>query len=309
MPIIHRAGRVLLVGRRVRRRRAAPVLRRRARHQLPDRASASSSAGGWLIRRPAARTDPGAMPGSAPAALAVGRLRRRSAPIRRSWPSTCSTAIALAVAALASFSGRAVTPPPGRGADQHRRWDLIAWVAGGAVLVVSSAAPSPASGRERIARRARARPLPVLRGLAHRHSRSPSCSWRSSPRGCGLRQAGRATCSGSSSISAMPAGRLALAAVAGVARRRRSSRSPPPGPRSPWPRPDDAQLRGVIGATEVAHRPPGRERGSSSSSSACRPPTCSAVSTRSQASGLTLRRVRAARLLRSSSSSRSSPAA
>ena len=117
-------------------------------------------AGGWLIRRPAARID-WRDAWLAPAALALAAF----AAVRADPPIVALdvlTAIGLAVAALASFSGRTVTPRPfmaliGLGLG------LIAWVAGGAVLVVSSARRHlPPAGR--IARRA-APAAPVLRGL------------------------------------------------------------------------------------------------------------------------------------------------
>jgi hypothetical protein len=117
-------------------------------------------AGGWLIRRPAARID-WRDAWLVPAALALAAF----AAVRADPPIVALdvlTAIGLAVAALASFSGRTVTPRPvmaviGLGLG------LIAWVAGGAVLVVSSARRHlpPTRG---IARRA-APAAPVLRGL------------------------------------------------------------------------------------------------------------------------------------------------
>jgi hypothetical protein len=117
-------------------------------------------AGGWLVRRSSARTD-WRDAWLAPAALALAAF----AAVRADPPIVAMdvlTAIGLAVAALASFSGRAVTPRPVM-ALIGMALGLIAWVAGGAVLVGSSARRHlpPARG---IARRA-APAAPVLRGL------------------------------------------------------------------------------------------------------------------------------------------------
>ena len=142
-------------------------------------------AGGWLIRRPAARTDwRDLWLGPAAMALAAFAAIRADPPI---VALDVLTAIGLAVAALASFSGRSVTPRPVV-ALISMGLGLIAWVAGGAVFVVSSARrhlpPARWNRAARRARRSRAARAP------HRHPDRHRVRGAVLRRGCGLRQAG-----------------------------------------------------------------------------------------------------------------------
>jgi hypothetical protein len=116
--------------------------------------------GGWLVRRPESRIDRRDL-WLAPAALALAAFAAV-----RADPTIVAldvlAAIGLAVSALASFSGRLVTPRPVV-ALISLALGLIAWVLGGAVLVMASARrhlPS-VSGITRHAAPA----APVLRGL------------------------------------------------------------------------------------------------------------------------------------------------
>jgi hypothetical protein len=115
--------------------------------------------GGWLVRRPRAPIDWRDL-WLAPAALALAAFAAV-----RADPTIVALDVLAAiglVSGLASFSGRVVTPRPVV-ALISLALRLIAWVAGGAVLVMSSARHHlpPASG---IARQA-APVVPVLRGL------------------------------------------------------------------------------------------------------------------------------------------------
>ena len=159
MPTIHRAGRVLLAA------GALGVIGQILFFGVGlginfPLAIGLLLAGGWLIRRPTGSIDRRDL-WLAPASLALAAFAAV-----RADPTIVAldvlTAIALAVGALASFGGRTVTPRP-FWALASLAPGLIAWVAGGAVLVGSSARRHlpPASG---IARRA-APAAPVLRGL------------------------------------------------------------------------------------------------------------------------------------------------
>ena len=249
-------------------------------------------AGGWLLRRIAARID---------------RRDAWLAPAASRWPPSPP---------FARIRHRGPRRPDGDRARRRRpgqlQWPLrhaapvhglislalglIAWVGRRRVLGVSSAAPSPASGRgSRGAPRPR---LPVLRGLLIAIPIASS-SWRSSPPRMRSSPGWSSDLLGFELDLGDAAWRLALAAVlAWIAAG--ASGSPPPSAGSPWPERGASSWR--IGSTEVVTVLL-VVNGSSSSSSVCRPPICSEGWTRSQASGLSYAEY-ARRGFASSSSSR-----